>query len=639
MQEESSELSHELIFRSPHQEFIFYRTYSHWLDDALRREFYWEAVDRYLGFLKSRFADNDKIQPRIWKSMRDQMLALGVMPSMRAFWAAGKAAEADNVTLYNCSFMGMDSISSFSEILYILMCGTGGGFSVESKFVNKLPVVKPQTAGGAGTYVIPDSKKGWADALKFGLETWFSGQDVEFDYSQIRPKGARLKTMGGRASGPEPLKKLLDYTRAAIMQAQGRKLTPLEVMDIVCEIAEIVVVGGVRRSSLICLSDLGCIEIRHSKDFSVGAFPIRRYMTNISAAYDEKPSATKFMEEWLALMRSGSGERGIFNRYSAQKRAPRRRDSSKIEGTNPCGEIMLRDKEFCNLSEVVVRADDDFESLRDKIATAVWMGAMQATFTHFPYLRPEWKKNCDEEQLLGVSLTGQMDNPILLGEHNLGLLKKYAVKVAKKAAEVLGVPFSAAVTTGKPSGTVSQLVDCASGMHLRWARWYIRRYRISASDPLFKMLRDQGVPFHPENGQEMDTASTYVLEFPIESPAGCLTRHDMTAIQQLEWYAKLVENWCEHNQSCTIYVKEEEWVDVAKWVYDHFDIINGISFLPHDGGKYKLAPYEEITETQYQLLKKAFPKIDYSQLSKYEQDDNTTGAKSYACASGVCEIE
>lgn len=629
---------HEKLFKHPSQEFVYYRTYSRWVDDLKRREFYSESVQRTMNFLQTQTKTENPIPKKVWKKIDHYLMNLEVMPSMRLLWAAGSAAEQDNVTMYNCSFVAMDSLVSFSEILYILMSGTGNGFSVESKHINKLPEIKQQSSGGAGVYVIEDNKKGWADALKFGISTWYGGKDVEFDYSKLRPKGARLKTMGGRSSGPEPLKKLLAFVRETILAAQGRRLAPIEVMDIVCEIAEIVVVGGVRRSSLICISDLGSIEIQFSKDFSKGQFPVRRFMANISAAYDEKPSVEQFMNEWISLIRSGSGERGIFNRLSAKTCAPKRRDFSQIEGTNPCGEIMLRNMQFCNLSEVVVRIDDDFESLRDKVATAVWLGAIQSTYTDFPYLRPEWKKNCDEERLLGVSLTGQMDNIKLLNDHNLGLLKKYALRIATQASKILGINYSAAITTGKPSGTVSQLVHCGSGMHLWWSKFFIRRYRISAQDPLFWMLRDNGVPFHPEVGQDPGNVSTYVLEFPLKAPWGAKTRHDMNALDQLEWYKKIMVNWAEHNQSCTIYVKNHEWLDVAKWVYDNFEIINGVSFLPDDGGKYELAPYEEITEEQYNALISKFPDIDYTQLSHYESDDNTSGAKSSACGSGQCDI-
>jgi ribonucleoside-triphosphate reductase (thioredoxin) len=630
---------HKQIFKLPSQEFVYYRTYSRWIESEKRREFYPESVDRYLAFLKNNLKTEKPVPGKVWNKIRAGMLDLSTMPSMRALWSAGPAAEYDNVTMYNCSFLVIDSWTSFAEVLYILMCGTGVGFSVESKYINKLPVIKQQSSGGAGVYSIEDSRRGWADALLFGIKTWANGQDIEFDYSSIRPKGARLKTMGGRSSGPEPLKKLLAFARETFIKAQGRQLTSIEVMDLVCEIAEIVVVGGVRRSSLICISDLGSTEIRFAKDFSKGAFPVRRYMANISAAYDVKPSAEEFMEEWLALVKSKSGERGIFNRYAAKKMMPARRNADLVLGTNPCGEILLRNMEFCNLSEVVVRPEDDFESLREKVATAVWLGAIQSSFTNFPYLRPEWKANCEEERLLGVSLTGQMDNVDLLSENNLKLLKGYAQKIAKHAAKILGINYSVSISTGKPSGTVSQLVNCGSGMHLWWSKWYIRRYRISAHDPLFKMLRDNGVPYYPEVGQDFGNASTYVLEFPVEAPQGVKTRHDMNALQQLEWYKRMVTSWAEHNQSATIYVKDNEWIDVAKWVYDNFDSINGVSFLPDNGGSYKLAPYEEITKEEYEKRIAMFPKIDYSMLSQYEEEDNTSGAKSYACVGGSCDVE
>jgi ribonucleoside-diphosphate reductase alpha chain len=467
------------------------------------------------------------------------------------------------------------------------------------------------------------------------MNSLYNGQNIYFNYDEIRPEGARLKTMGGRASGPAPLIKLHDFLRETMHNAQGRKLTPLEAHDICNQIAEIVVVGGVRRSSQISLSDLDDKEMRHAKDWP---YPIKRAMANNSAIYRDKPSAAQFLKEWGSLAQSGTGERGIFNLEAAQSKAPPRRYAPLIQGTNPCGEIMLRDMEFCNLSEVVVRPEDDLDSLLDKVECAAWLGVIQSSFTSFPYLRKQWKKNCDTEALLGVSLTGQMDNPSLLSSEALKALKSRVIRISRKASGLLGTKMPTATTCVKPSGTVSQLVDSASGVHPRWSQYYIRRYRIAARDPLFTMMRDMKIPCHPENGQTKKNASTWVLEFPVKSPDGCITRKDVTAMDQLKHYKNLQHNWCEHNASMTVYVREDEWFEVGNWVYQNWDIINGVSFLPYDGGHYELAPYEEIDIHTYERLIKTLPLIDYNKLSKYELVDNTQGKGEYACVGDKCDI-
>jgi len=516
------------------------------------------------------------------------------------------------------------------------MCGTGFGFSVEKEETDKLPYI-PEIKSGKDIprVVIEDSREGWADSVKILMNSLYDGQNVYFDYSELRPEGARLGTMGGRSSGPQPLIKLHDFLRETMHNAQGRKLTTLECHDIANQIAEIVVAGGVRRSSQISLSDLDDEDMRHAKEWP---FPIRRAMANNSAIYRDKPSAADFLVEWGVLAKSGSGERGIFNLLSTQNKAPSRRYAPLIQGTNPCGEIMLRDMEFCNLSEVVVREGDDLDTLLDKVETATWLGVLQSTFTNFPYLRKEWTKNCGVERLLGVSLTGQMDNPSLLNSEVLKALKSRVIRISRKASTSLGVNMPVATTCVKPSGTVSQLVDSASGCHPRYSQYYIRRYRIAATDPLFKMLRDQGVPCNPENGQEKETASTWVFEFPVQSPEGCLTRKDINAMDQLKHYKNLQLNWCEHNASMTVYVKEDEWFEVGNWVYKNWDIINGVSFLPYDGGHYELAPYEEIDHYTYESLIKKFPDINYSKLSEYELQDETGGSREYACTGDKCDI-
>jgi len=653
---------------SPLQEFIFYRTYSRWLDDKARRETFMEVFGpvgegRYLTYMHGKFGP--KVPEAVWRLIEEKVAELGSMPSMRAAWTAGPALDKNNIAGYNCAAIAFNCLQSVVELFYILMCGTGVGFSIEHEYIYQMPTVARQTGALVGTHYVEDSKEGWADALKLGLETWFEGGDVRFNFDFVRPAGARLKTMGGRASGPDPLKRLLEFCRDIILKAQGRKLKSIEWLDIGNMIGEVVVVGGVRRSSEITFSDLGDEEMRDAK---VWPFPQHRAMSNNSVCYKEKPNIFQFMTEWSALAASGTGERGIFNLEAAMNASPRRKKNPHLR-TNPCGEINLDvlTGEFCNLTEVVVRAGDTWDILCDKVKAAVWMGAMQSCLTDFPYLRPSWKQKCEEERLLGVSLTGQMDNPKLMTEEKLEMLRGYAVKVCKKACKALGINMSVAITTGKPSGTVSQLVNCASGAHPRFAKHYLRRVRIDAKDPLFHMMRAQGVPFTPENGQRQEDVERkrqelvgsgktweeacvivpdwkeenvmmWVVAFPEAAPRGAITRHDVSAIEQLEWYLKVKKNWCEHNQSITVYVRDEEWLKVGSWVFEHWNDISGISFLPYDGGKYEQAPYEEIDEALYKVLVKDFPKIDYTQLSKFENDDNTSGAKSYACSGDKCEI-
>ena len=622
------------MFKNTVAEFIYKRTYSRWIPEEERREDWPETIERYITFLNSKI---DNIPPKTVRKIRQYMIEFAVMPSMRMLWAAGEAAEKDNTCIYNCSFAKINCVEAFAECLHILMCGTGFGFSVTQEDVSQLPSVPEGIESGQNKpkITIDDSREGWADSVKTLLNSLYSKQNIYFDYSQLRPEGARLKIMGGRSSGPQPLIKLHDFIRETLHNAQGRQLSTVEVHDIITQIAEIVVSGGVRRSSEISLSDLDDAEMRHAKDWP---FPIRRAMANNSAIYLERPLAPDFLKEWGALAKSGTGERGLFNLEAARARAPTRRYAPLIAGTNPCGEIMLRDMEFCNLSEVVVRADDNLDTLLDKVETATWMGVLQSNFIDFPYLRPKWAKNCAIERLLGVSLTGQMDNPSLMHSECLKALKMRAIRIARKAANHLSINVPVAVTCVKPSGTVSQLVDSASGCHPRYAKHYIRRYRIAASDPLFKMLKDNGVPCCPENGQTAKTATTWVFEFPVQSPEGCITRVDISALEQLKHYKNLQINWCEHNASMTVYVKDEEWFEVGNWVYKNWDIINGVSFLPYDGGHYELAPYEEIDHYTYETLIKKFPIIDYSKLSAYELQDETGGSREYACTGDKCDI-
>lgn len=654
-------------FNNDASEFVYVRTYSRWIDELGRRETWPETVSRLIKFFQEE--RGDKIPKKVMRKIEQRIVAFEVMPSMRALWAAGDAARADNTTMYNCAFQRVKSPKSFNESLYVLMCGTGYGFrNLPDLDVGLLPDVPAAIAPANRTYTVKDSKAGWADSVIELVLSLYSGQDLQMDYNGIRPAGARLKTMGGRASGPAPLATLHQFIRDTFYAARGRKLTSLEAHDFQCQVAEIVVVGGVRRSSEIGLSSLSDKLMRYAK---TGDFPVRRWMANNSAVYDRKPTMIEFMEEWTAIAASRRGERGIFNLQAARERAPKRRKAELIEGTNPCGEILLRDMQFCNLSEVVARVGDTIDDILDKVETATWLGVIQSTFTHFPYLNPQWKVNCEEERLLGVSITGQMDVPELFTPEALRAYKARAIRVAKRASETMGINMPAAVTCVKPSGTVSQLVDSSSGLHARYARHYIRRYRISSTDPLYRMMRDQGIDMSPENGQgkkdwikanrvfeetgdlikaksicpvydpagwNKGAVNTWVVSFPFKSPEGAVTASELSAIDQLEWYKKVQTNWCEHNASTTVYVKDHEWLDVGSWVYNNWDIVGGISFLPPDSNEYEQTPYEEITAQQYEEITKNFKKIDYSKLTAYETEDASAGSKEYACTGSGCEL-
>jgi len=629
-------------FRNAMSEFIYYRTYSRWIEEEGRRETWIESVNRYIAFMKENIGN--KIDDKEYEEIRQAVLKQESMPSMRLLWSAGKAARATNVSAYNCSYIAPTKLRDFSEIMYLLMCGTGVGFSVESQTVQKLPLIKHQAKTKASTYVIEDSKEGWGNALFAGLKTWFSGKDIKFDYSKLRPAGARLKTMGGRSSGPEPLKNLLDFSRATILSRQGKRLTNLNVHDIICKIGEVVVMGGVRRSALISLSDLDDDAIRLSKTDQFFINHPQRQLANNSAVYTKKPSASEFMEEWLSLAKSGTGERGIFNREGLESQLPERRWKKfkkhwATAGTNPCGEIVLRSKQFCNLTEVVARAEDTEESLLKKAKIAAILGTYQSTLTHFPYLSKEWKENCEEERLLGVSVTGQWDSKLARNEEMLKKMKEMVIKTNGKYSKLFSVNPSTCTTCVKPSGTVSQLVDASSGMHPRYAPFYIRRVRISAGDPLFQMLKEQKFPYYPEVGQLEQSATTYVLEFPVKSPKTAVFRNDIHAIDQLEYWKKVKQNYTEHNPSVTVYVGENEWIKAADWLYENWSILGGLSFLPRTDFVYKLSPYEEITEEQYDKLAAKLPEIDFAQIVVYEKDDETMGSKELACVGGMCEVD
>ena len=629
-------------FKNPLAEFVYYRSYSRWIDNEQRRETWIETVDRYMSFMRENL--QKKLSEKEYDEVREGILKQEVMPSMRLMWAAGSAARKTNVTGYNCSFVAPSKLRDFGEIMYLSMCGTGVGFSVESHTVQQLPQIKKQTGKMAKTHVVGDSKEGWADAFVYGLETWFSGEDIKFDYAQLRPAGARLMTMGGKSSGPEPLRSLIDFAREKILKRQGKRLTNLDVHDIVCKIGEVVVSGGVRRSALISLSDLDDYDMRHAKDGQFYATEPQRMMANNSAVYTHKPSAAEFMDEWISLMKSGSGERGIFNRGSLATQMPERRKKIFMKdidtcGTNPCGEIILKSKQFCNLTEIVIRSEDTKASLMRKMRLATILGTYQSTLTNFKYLSKEWKKNCEDERLLGVSITGQWDNPELA--HDAKLLRDLrdeAIAVNKMYAKKFGINASTSITAVKPSGTVSQLVDASSGMHPRHAPFYIRRIRISATDALFKMLRDQGIPFNPEVGQSAESAVTYVVDFPVKAPKGSVFKDDVTALEQLAHWKLIKQNYTEHNPSVTVSVGENEWLAVASWIYENWDLVGGLSFLPRNDFVYQLAPYEATTEEHYGELMKRWEGIDFSKIVSYEKIDETQGAKELACVSGVCEI-
>ncbi len=629
-------------FRNSLAELVYYRTYAKWIEEQDRRETWIETIDRYIAFMKDTI--DGKLSESEYREIRDSMLNQEALPSMRLLQFAGKPAKKTNVCAYNCSFIAPRSFQDFAEIMYISMCGTGVGWSVESENIQALPQIQKQTGKKLPLYCIPDSKEGWADAFSFGLKTWFEGNDVSFDYSLIRPAGSRLKTMGGKSSGPAPLQSLLEFTKERILRRQGRHLSNLDAHDIICKIGECVVAGGVRRSAMISLSDLDDEAIRDSKKGQFYVSEGQRMLANNSAVYTTKPSTAEFLEEWIALMKSGSGERGIFNRGSLVDTLPKRRLSQfkggiyPAWGTNPCGEIILQSKQFCNLSEVVARAHDTEETLLKKIRIATILGTFQSTLTYFPYLSKEWKKNCEKERLLGVSITGQWDCTLVRDGNVLEKLKNEALRVNKKYAEKFGINQSTCVTCVKPSGNTSQTIDSSSGMHTRHAPYYIRRVRISATDALFKMLKDQGVPYFPEVGQTMEGATTYVLEFPIKAPTGAICKDDINAIDQLEHWKVVKTHYTEHNPSVTISVGDDEWLSVAHWIYKNWDLVGGLSFLPRSNHIYQLAPYEAIAKEKYEEMKERLGEIDFSKIVSYEREDETEVKKELACVAGLCEI-
>ena len=641
---------------SLYQDFIHLSRYSRWLPEENRRETWEETVKRYFDFFTWHLDEyhSYKVDSSERKELEEAVLNLEIMPSMRALMTAGEALKRDNVAGYNCSYLSAGRVRSFDEILYILMCGTGVGFSVERDFLDKLPTIAEGFEDSDTTIVVQDSKMGWAKAYKELTSLLIGGQVPKWDLSKIRPAGARLKTFGGRASGPAPLDDLFRFTVDTYKKAVGRKLTSIECHDIICKIAEVVVVGGVRRSALISLSSLTDERMRDAKHGQWWISDPQRALSNNSVSYKNKPEVGTFMEEWISLYKSKSGERGIFNREAAQKQIERAnefrsslgsdyvlRESNHNFGTNPCSEIILRDREFCNLTEVVVRGDDTAESLEKKVRLATILGTWQSTLTNFKYLSSEWEKNCEEERLLGVSLTGIMDSSLLNGkskglEERLEQMKKVAVTTNKKIAKKLHINSSASITCVKPSGTVSQLVDAASGIHARHNDYYIRTVRADQKDPICEFMKDQGFPCEPDI---MKPDNTMVFSFPMKSPKNAVCRKDMTAIEQLELWLIYQKYWCEHKPSITVTVKEDEWFKVGSWVYDNFDEVCGVSFLPYSDHSYKQAPYQDCTKEDYQKALKEMPKkVDWSAMVKYEAEDNTSGSQTYACSGNSCEI-
>jgi ribonucleoside-diphosphate reductase alpha chain len=632
---------------NPYENFIALSRYARWLQEDNRRETWGETVDRYFDFMLTHLKTMDYVpDAKTVTQLREAVYNRDVMPSMRSVMTAGPALDRDHVAGYNCSFVPVDSPRSFDETMYILMCGTGVGFSVEYKYVNKLPSV-PETLEKSDTViVVEDSKQGWAKAYRELLALLWTGHIPAIDVSKVRPSGARLKTMGGRSSGPQPLVNLFDFTIAKFKNATGRQLKPIEAHDIMCKIGEVVVVGGVRRSAMISLSNINDIEMAQAKSGNWWENNSQRALSNNSVAYSRKPEMEQFIAEWKSLYDSKSGERGIYNVAAAQKQAAKygRRDPEIHYGTNPCSEIILRPYQFCNLSEVVLREKDTPTTVAEKVRLATILGTWQSTLTDFKYLRKIWKDNTEEERLLGVSLTGQFGNKFFSGKENINKLeetltslREYAREINKEEAGRIGIQESAAITCVKPSGTVSQLVGVSSGMHAWHSPYYIRTVRGDKKDPLSTFLKEVGIPVEDD---VMKPNDTYVFSFPVKAPEGAITRNDLTAIEHLNTWLVYQRAWCEHKPSITVSVKEHEWMEVGAWVYKHFDEVSGISFLPHSDHSYKQAPYQEVTKEEYDALVEKMPSsIRWEDLSFYETEDGTSGTQTLACTSdGNCEI-
>ena len=618
------------------QKFQFYDKYARFSYRNMRRETWVETVERTMDFLRE-LSDN-KLSDETYQRVHDGILNMQAMPSMRMLAMAGPAARRSNITIYNCSYMPADSIDSFVEALIISMSGCGVGYSVERQYVEQFPRIRRQQGEESILYVVPDSADGWAQALRLGLETWFEGGDVQFDYSEIRPAGAPLLTKGGRASGPEPLRKMLNFVRDRILARQGSFIRPLDAHDIMCAVGNAAVSGGVRRTAMISLFDIDDNEMRFCKSGNNLTGNEQRWNANNSAVWpDRDMTQTEITRYLLEMVESGAGEPGIFSRRAAINTLPERREPADF-GTNPCGEIVLRPMQFCNLSVAVARPDDDYETLKDKVEVAAIIGTLQSMATEFPGLRPQWKENCEAERLLGVDINGQMDSVIARDPEVQIRLREAAVGTNREIAAQLGINPSASVTCVKPSGNSSQLLNCSPGVHPRWAPYYVRNVRVGSHTPVYKVLHDAGVPMDPENGQTPDTANTWVIHFPVKAPEGAITRNDRSAIEQCEYWMQSKTHWTEHNPSVTITYRSDEVLDIIKWVWENQDKIGGMTFLPAFDAQYDQMPYEEIGEEEYRKRVANFPNIDFSKLYRYEKEDYTTAAQELACMGGSCDI-
>jgi ribonucleoside-diphosphate reductase alpha chain len=634
--------------KNPYENFIALSRYAKWVESENRRETWKETVDRYFAFMTNHLKENHNYVPSdsLVSELKSFVFERNVMPSMRSVMTSGAALERDNVAGYNCAFLPVDSPRSFDETMYVLMCGTGVGFSVEYKYINKLPPVPEKLEKSDTVIVVEDSKQGWAKAYRELLALLWTGHIPAIDVTKVRPSGARLKTMGGRSSGPQPLVNLFDFTIAKFKNAAGRNLKPIECHDIMCKIGEVVVVGGVRRSAMISLSNINDIEMAQAKSGNWWEQSPQRALSNNSVAYSRKPEMEQFIAEWKSLYDSKSGERGIYNVAAAQAQAAKfgRRDPDIHYGTNPCSEIILRPYQFCNLSEVVLRENDTKKDIKRKVELATILGTWQSTLTDFKYLRKIWKDNTEEERLLGVSLTGQFGHKFMSGKEDIVALEAFLMSMRDRAREVnkeeagkIGIPESAAITCVKPSGTVSQLVGVSSGMHPWHSQYYIRTVRGSKGDPISTFLKEVGIPTEDD---VMKPNDTYVFSFPVKAPEGAIVRNDLTAIDHLNIWLVYQRAWCEHKPSITVSVKEEEWMEVGAWVYKNFDEVSGISFLPHSDHTYKQAPYQEVTKEEYEALLEKMPEnIRWEDLSFYETEDGTSPSATLACSSdGNCEL-
>ncbi|MEW5987917.1 MAG: ATP cone domain-containing protein [Chloroflexota bacterium] len=618
------------------QKFQFYDKYSRFNYDLGRRETWVETVDRAVDYLHE--LSESRLPAETYHRIRQAILDMRAMPSMRLLAMAGPAARRNGIAIYNCSYMPVDGLDAFVEALIISMSGCGVGFSVERRYVEDFPRVRRQNGKPILHHTVDDSSEGWADALRLGLQTWFDGRDIQFDYSQVRPAGAPLRTKGGRASGPEPLRKMLEFARGRILSRQGGFLRPLDAHDIMCSVGDAAVSGGVRRTAMISLFDYDDMEMRLCKSGETLLNNQQRWNANNSAVWPEHQlSQAEVARYFLDMVESGRGEPGIFSRKAANDMRPARRAAAEF-GVNPCAEIVLKPMEFCNLSIAVARSHDTFASLQEKVELATIIGTIQSMATHFPGLRPHWQQNCEEERLLGVDITGQLDCPAVQDASVQDQLRQVALSTNQHIAELLGINPSAAITCVKPSGNSSHLLDCSAGLHPRWSPTYIRNVRVSAHTPLFKVLRDAGVPMDPENGQTRDNATTWVIHFPVKSPEGAITRHDRTALDQCAYWLQNKLHWTDHNPSITITYKPEEVLDLMKWVWQHQDKIGGMAFLPAADAQYDQMPYVEITQAQYEKLVGRFPEIDFSKIYRYEEEDLTTAAQELACLAGSCDL-